>query len=347
MENTSIIRRVRLVEVTIETENARSFILEPLDGWLANYKSGQFITLIFNTPFGEKRRSFSITSSAALNEPLCITVKKVDNGEFSRPLVYSAKPGDIFYSSGISGMFTLPEDNWPDYFCFLAAGSGVTPCYALIKTILAISTKQVILFYSNRTMDDAIFYKQLLHIQKQYPERFRIHFFFSDHGDLQHRRLSKWLLDQLMDTYIPDKSKALYYLCGPYEYMQTVNIVLLNHVNPEQIRKESFSSLPRTQLPQPPDKKSNTVTIHIGQKTYSIRVQYPNSILKTAKANNIQLPYSCEAGRCSSCVATCIRGTIWMAYNEVLTDDEVKKGRVLTCQGFPVNGDAEIIIDEG
>ncbi|HET6226001.1 MAG TPA: 2Fe-2S iron-sulfur cluster-binding protein [Bacteroidia bacterium] len=343
MENTSIIKRVKLVQVIVETEDARTFILKPLDGWLATYKPGQFITFIFNTPFGEKRRSFSITSSPALTEPLSITVKKVDNGEFSRPLVYFAKPGDIFYTSGISGMFTLPEQNWPECFCFLAAGSGVTPCYALIKTILATSIKQVVLFYSNRTTADAIFYKQLVQLQEHYPDRFRIHFFFSDHKDLQHRRLSKWLLDQLMDKYVPDKKSALYYLCGPYEYMQTVNIVLLNHVNRNQIRKESFSSLPRTQLPQPPDKLAHAVTIHIGQNTYNVQVQYPDSILKTAKVNHIQLPYSCEAGRCSSCAATCLRGTIWMAYNEVLTDEEVKKGRVLTCQGFPVGGDAEII----
>jgi ring-1,2-phenylacetyl-CoA epoxidase subunit PaaE len=31
-----------------------------------------------------------------------------------------------------------------------------------------------------------------------------------------------------------------------------------------------------------------------------------------------------------------------MAYNEVLTDNEIQKGIVLTCQGFPIEGDAEI-----
>jgi hypothetical protein len=33
-----------------------------------------------------------------------------------------------------------------------------------------------------------------------------------------------------------------------------------------------------------------------------------------------------------------------MAYNEVLTDDEVASGQILICQSYPINGDVEIII---
>jgi ring-1,2-phenylacetyl-CoA epoxidase subunit PaaE len=34
-----------------------------------------------------------------------------------------------------------------------------------------------------------------------------------------------------------------------------------------------------------------------------------------------------------------------MAYNEVLTDTEITQGRVLTCQAYPIGGDAEIQFD--
>ena len=61
-----------------------------------------------------------------------------------------------------------------------------------------------------------------------------------------------------------------------------------------------------------------------------------------AKAQNIMLPYSCEAGRCGSCAARCTSGKVWMAYNEVLTDDEIAKDRVLVCQAYPVGGDVVI-----
>jgi ring-1,2-phenylacetyl-CoA epoxidase subunit PaaE len=54
------------------------------------------------------------------------------------------------------------------------------------------------------------------------------------------------------------------------------------------------------------------------------------------------LPYSCEVGKCGSCAARCTQGQIWMMYNEVLLNDEIRKGLVLTCSGFPIGGDAVV-----
>jgi ring-1,2-phenylacetyl-CoA epoxidase subunit PaaE len=110
----------------------------------------------------------------------------------------------------------------------------------------------------------------------------------------------------------------------------------------QNIFKENFSTLPRLVVPKPPDTDTHTVTIYIRNERFALNVQYPQTILATAKSQNIQLPYSCEAGRCSSCAATCTRGKVWMAYNEVLTDEEIAKGRILVCQGFPIEGDVEI-----
>jgi ring-1,2-phenylacetyl-CoA epoxidase subunit PaaE len=82
----------------------------------------------------------------------------------------------------------------------------------------------------------------------------------------------------------------------------------------------------------------------MGDSVFEVMVKYPESLLATAKKAGIVLPYSCEAGRCGSCVASCTKGEMWMAYNEVLTDTEVQKGRILTCQSFPINGDAAVVV---
>ncbi|MEJ0029911.1 MAG: 2Fe-2S iron-sulfur cluster-binding protein [Bacteroidota bacterium] len=79
-------------------------------------------------------------------------------------------------------------------------------------------------------------------------------------------------------------------------------------------------------------------------RTYSLKVQFPKSILQTAKEQGILLPYSCEAGRCGTCAGTCTRGEVWMLRNEVLLDKEMAKGRALTCTGYPIGGDVDITV---
>ena len=75
----------------------------------------------------------------------------------------------------------------------------------------------------------------------------------------------------------------------------------------------------------PPDTVPHQVKLSIDNSSYEFTVQYPDTILSAAKKLSIHLPYSCEAGNCGSCTATCIKGKTWMAYNEVLTDEEIAR----------------------
>jgi len=347
MSENSIIKRLEITGIISETRDAKTFVLEPLDGWTPIYKPGQFITLVFKTKRGEKRRSYSLSSSSVLNEQISITVKQVENGEFSRFMLGHLKVGDVLHCSGFSGLFVLPENKSSSQsFCFLAVGSGIVPCFSLIKTLLTDTQNKITLIYSNKNKEETIFYKALEKLAEVNQGRLQIRFLFSASNDIYYKRLSKWLLEQLLEHYHENTvAETLFYLCGPFEYMQTMEITLRIQAPKENIIKENFSTLPRLIIPEPPDKKAHQVAIHINGKIHTLTVQYPKSILATAKENNIELPYSCEARRCSSCAATCVKGEIRMAYNEVLVDREVEKGRVLVCQSYPIKGDAEIVCD--
>jgi ring-1,2-phenylacetyl-CoA epoxidase subunit PaaE len=339
-------RKLRIIDIVPETKDAKTFRLEPLEGYNPHYKAGQFLTLAFQTKYGEKRRSYSISSSPELDEYLSITVKKIDNGEFSRLLNYHAKKNDVLFTSGISGFFTLPEKKDIRQYFFLAAGSGITPCYSLIRTLLVRDDQsEVVLIYSNKSQADTIFFTQLKDLEEKHKARFRIKFLFSDIPNVYESRLSHWLLPQLLASYQHYKPKeTLFYVCGPFDYMRMVEITLLSTIPKENIVKENFTSWPRLILPEPPDAENHKVTISFRGNEYQFDSQYPQNILATAKKLGIELPYSCEAGRCGSCAATCVSGKIWMAYNEVLTDKEVAQGRVLVCQAFAVGGDVRIEI---
>ena len=87
------------------------------------------------------------------------------------------------------------------------------------------------------------------------------------------------------------------------------------------------------------DKAAHTATVITGGKAHAFTVQYPTTILQAARRQGLYLPFSCEVGRCGNCMAKCVKGRVWMSYNEVLTERDLEKGLVLTCTGFPASGD--------
>jgi ferredoxin-NADP reductase len=335
---------LRIVKIRLETGDTKSFILEELSPSKLAYQSGQSLTLVFPGKINEERRSYSISSAAELGEPLTITVKRIDNGAYSRHLFDECKEGSLLYTIGAAGFFTLPHlgRDSKNTLVFFAAGSGVTPCFPMIKTALAkFPAVKIVLIYSNSSLATTIFYDPLMSLQSAHPDRFRVDFFFSDSRNLLNAHLSKASVTGYVESSAtPDLAQTMFYLCGPHSYMQMVTIALLTEGVPaENIRKEVFDTTKPPKKSEPPDKDIHTVNINYKGDLFSFPVQYPVTILEEAKARDIVLPYSCEAGKCGTCAATCRSGSVWMYYNEVLMDRELSAGRVLTCTGHPIGGD--------
>jgi ring-1,2-phenylacetyl-CoA epoxidase subunit PaaE len=313
------------------------------------YKAGQYLTFVQKTTHEEIRRSYSIVSSPLLNEPLTIGVKRIDNGAFSRRLIDRAQIGEQLLTAGAGGLFTLPTniDSFQQIF-FLAAGSGITPVYSLLKTVLHFHRHiHAVLVYSNSSPKKTIFISELNELRQEFVAQFQLQFLFSNNADLRFARLNRELLVNLIRSFSNSSfGRTLFYVCGPEAYMRMCTYTLREEgVAKENIRKETFivqaQSLPRQ---YPPDNDHHVVTIESGHDNYSLKVQYPDSILQTAKKQNIPLPYSCETGRCGACVVKCIKGKVWLSYNEVLTEKDLQDGLTLTCVGHPIGGDVVLKI---
>jgi ferredoxin len=156
---------------------------------------------------------------------------------------------------------------------------------------------------------------------------FSIYFFFSDESDYRKARLSSSIVSEILTKEVGNnKMNTWLYLCGPFQYMLMITIVArgMGFVN-EQIKKEQFVIEYPSVTKVPPDVTAHTITI-------------------IEKRNGVQLPFSCEAGQCGTCSATCVKGKVWMYKNEVLMEDEIGNGRILTCTGYPIDGDIELKI---
>jgi ferredoxin-NADP reductase len=339
--------RIKVTHIKDEVEDFKIFIFA--EEHSIHYKAGQYLTLITNNGNEEVRRSYSITSSPQLNDPLSIGVKRIKNGFFSRLLFDTIKTGDAVTTTGSGGLFVLPADiNVYKQCFFFAAGSGITPIFSLIKTILHTHHHlSVVLIYSNTSIETTIFLNEIIQLQQQFEKRFIVEFLFSTTTNLYKARLHRNLIFEFLDKYAyRNKNEILFYTCGPENYMRLCVFTLRETgIASSNIKRENFVVHTVSQKNVfPPDKNTYNIELNVGLQIYKFQVHYPDTILRAAKKAGISLPYSCEAGSCGNCVAKLKKGKVWHSANEVLTDKEIEKGLALTCVGHPVGGDVKLEI---
>jgi ring-1,2-phenylacetyl-CoA epoxidase subunit PaaE len=329
----------KVVKISPETSQASTIFLQNRTNDPVSYQAGQFLTLLFPHHGEPLRRSYSFSSTPGLDPVISITVKRVPNGTISRHLLGHVKPGDELRSLMPAGRFTI--DTKPSarrQIFFFAAGSGITPIFSLLKKILnEESNTLLVLVYQNRNEKDIIFKEPLEELAKKNAGRFTWVNLLSRPA-AHHRapqKLTNFLVEQLITVLQRPGRNLLFYLCGPVSFMRMIQFtVRWMGFAENQIKKEFFTV---EQIPAPPlmrDKGIKQITLHHHGDTHRFTIAYPTNILQAALNHHIALPFSCRAGRCSTCVAKCLSGNVKMSVNEVLTEDDLRNGLVLTCVGF-------------
>ena len=161
---------LKVTSITHETADAVTIRLAPLNGEMVSYRPGQFLAIDFKINSKEIRRSFSLSSVPGMDTDLAITVKRIPNGEISNYVYRHLKIGDEIQALPPAGRFVLGRTEVKRDVFMVAAGSGITPVFSILKDVLQNDPlSHIILIYSNRDEKSTIFYKQLNEQTDKYP----------------------------------------------------------------------------------------------------------------------------------------------------------------------------------
>lgn len=175
------------------------------------HQAGQYITVYFNDTNVAEGKAYSLSSYPSDDES-SITVKKV--GLFSGK-IHKLKVGDIFSISNAYGFFNL-GGNKP--IVALAGGVGIVPIWSIIRDICANDkNRQVVLLYTNKTVDDIIFRSEIQDLMKT-NKNFSAQLFVTREksNDTISRRidLTTDVTNEMLDS--------LFYICGSVDFSRSM-----------------------------------------------------------------------------------------------------------------------------
>lgn len=126
---------------------------------------------------------------------------------------------------------------------------------------------------------------------------------------------------------------------------QVKNILLENDIAEEKINFELFFSAEDAEPTEAHD-GSTQIKVILDDEEFEFTMQKDERVLNAVLNQDIDAPYSCKGGICSSCVAKITEGEVEMVKNQILTDEDLDEGLVLTCQSLPKTGKITIDYDD-
>ena len=323
-----------------------------------DFIQGQYLTFRRDFDGEELRRSYSVC--AGLDDGILqVGIKRVEGGAFSTWANDALQVGDTLEAMPPMGNFhTLLDASAKKTYLGFAGGSGITPLLSIIKTVLTREPQsKFTLVYANRAISSIMFREELEDLKNTHMGRFNvIHILETDSQDIDlfTGRIDEEKCGLLFKSWITIAAIDTTFICGPEPMMLVIAEALRKHgLTDAQIKFELFAS------GQPGRAKHKAasalsvnavegteVTVRLDGATRSFKMAADQRLVDAALANNIDVPYACKAGVCSTCRAKVLEGEVEMAANHALEDYEVERGYVLTCQSHAVSKTLSVDYDQ-
>jgi ferredoxin-NADP reductase len=226
--------------VTDETASVRTIDLE-VPAW-TGHQAGQHLDVRLTADDGYvAERSYSIAS--APDEPVAITVERLEDGDVSPYLTEELRAGDEIEIRGpIGGYFVWPWGDTASPLLLVAGGSGVVPFRSILRHRGDIgSTTPTRLLYSARSLADVIYRAELdkprdgaeviYTLTRQQPAGWTGH----------SGRVTEALLREVA---WPSSQHPIAYVCGPTAFVEDVAAGLVSLGYPaDRVKTERYGGV--------------------------------------------------------------------------------------------------------
>jgi ferredoxin-NADP reductase len=290
----------RLLAVTSETADTRTFQLKPSSRW-HGFSAGQHVNIMVEVNGAQQHRTFSLSSTPrqwTTDGTVTLTIKRLQGGRVTNWMHDHLKPGDTIGLGQAFGEFAMPENAQP--LLYIVGGSGVTPVLSHLATLAAEGYRApVSLLYYVRTDADVIGADLLESLSASWPALSVTRFRTQQEGDSA--RLSKTHLEA-----VPGINKRHCYLCGPQGLMDRAHDLLDQFgIADDQIQATYFSA-PQA-VPLDADLGGD---VTFGKSDLTVNATGDAPLLEIAEAASLKPQYGCRMGVCHQCSCRKTSGTV-------------------------------------
>ena len=191
--------------------------------------------------------------------------------------------------------------------------------------------------------------ERILELEDKYTNRFFVQWIYSrsSEPDCLFGRIEASTVNLITKNKFKHLDFDAFYLCGPEAMIHTVSDTLKgNGFSEDHIFFELFSaSRPEDSGTQDLSGKTEMEVV-VDDETFTFTMNRKDFVLDAVLKEDIDAPYSCQGGVCSSCIAKVTFGRAEMVKNQILTDGEVEEGLILTCVSQPMTPILKIDYDD-
>lgn len=351
---------LELVARVRETPDVVTFrLMTPGRGPLPfTYVPGQYLNVQVEVDGRVVRRSYTLASTPTRPASCELTIKREPDGTVSRHMHDRVQVGDRVRVTAPVGRFTFTGEGASSVL-LIAGGVGITPVMSMLRALADRAWPGTVFFLIvAKREQDLIFRNEIETLSKQMPNlRVKVTLTRAEETWTGSRGRPT---AEIIRTLVPEVTRVPVYLCGPQPMMDaTVDLLVEIGVPRTEIQTEAFVS-PGVGAAAESDGMAMATLLATGSSSAGAEavsaegavtdgcwtVRFSRSgvesetvregtVLDTAEAAGVDLPWECRSGICGTCKVRLLSGEVRMEAEDALSPFEKRSGVILACQARP------------